>query len=113
MPQFSLSFYYLNFRRMRFSAARLIFKSNYILVGLIASIVCFPFSVNALSIDGIVHPESAFTTRDGRIFISEIGGVGKKGDGRILEVFTSGQKKVIASGLNDPKGLLVEGNTIM
>ena len=59
-----------------------------------------------------MHPESAFTTRDGRIFISEIGGVGKKGDGRILEVFTNGQKKVIASGLNDPKGLLVEGNTI-
>ena len=59
-----------------------------------------------------MHPESAFTTRDGRIFISEIGGVGKKGDGRILEIFTNGQKKVIASGLNDPKGLLVEGNTI-
>ena len=59
-----------------------------------------------------MHPESACTTRDGRIFISEIGGVGKKGDGRILEVFTNGDKKVIASGLNDPKGLLVEGNTI-
>lgn len=66
----------------------------------------------AMSIEGIVHPESAFTTRDGRIFISEIGKVGVNGDGRILEVFTDGKKKVVASGLNDPKGLLIEGNTI-
>ena len=62
----------------------------------------------AMSIEGIIHPESAFTTRDGRIFISEIGKVGVTGDGRILEVFSDGKKKVIASGLNDPKGLLVE-----
>ena len=66
----------------------------------------------AMSIEGIIHPESAFTTRDGRIFISEIGKVGVTGDGRILEVFSDGKKKVIASGLNDPKRLLVQRNTI-
>ena len=112
MLQFSLSCQYINFFTIRHSTATSIAKGSIILFGLATSLLCFPVSAKVVSIDGIVHPESAYTTRDGRIFISEIGGVGKKGDGRILEVFTNGQKKVIASGLNDPKGLLVEGNTI-
>ena len=112
MQQFLLSFLVLNLLSLRYSVVRLIVKGRLIVFGLVTSLLCFSVSAKALTIDGIVHPESAFTTRDGRIFISEIGGVGKKGDGRILEIFTNGQKKVIASGLNDPKGLLVEGNTI-
>ena len=112
MKQFLLSFLVLNLLSLRYSVVRLIVKGRLIVFGLVTSLLCFSVSAKALTIDGIVHPESAFTTRDGRIFISEIGGVGKKGDGRILEIFTNGQKKVIASGLNDPKGLLVEGNTI-
>ena len=112
MQQFSLGFHVLNSLKLRFSLVRINAKASLILVGLLANVLCFSVSAKSILIDGIVHPESAFTTRDGRIFISEIGGVGKKGDGRIIEVFTNGQKKVIASGLNDPKGLLVEGNTI-
>ena len=112
MQQFLFSFLVLNLLSLRYSVVRLIVKGRLIVFGLVTSLLCFSVSAKALTIDGIVHPESAFTTRDGRIFISEIGGVGKKGDGRILEIFTNGQKKVIASGLNDPKGLLVEGNTI-
>ena len=112
MQQYLLSFLVLNLLSLRYSVVRLILKGRLIVFGLVTSLLCFSVSAKALTIDGIVHPESAFTTRDGRIFISEIGGVGKKGDGRILEIFTNGQKKVIASGLNDPKGLLVEGNTI-
>ena len=112
MQQFSLGFHVLNSLRPIYSLARINAKASLILVGILANLLCFSVSANVISIDGIVHPESAFTTRDGRIFISEIGGVGKKSDGRILEVFTNGDKKVIASGLNDPKGLLVEGNTI-
>ena len=112
MQQFLLSFLVLNLLSLRYSVVRLIVKGRLIVFGLVTSLLCFSVSAKALTIDGIVHPESAFTTRDGRIFISEIGGVGKKGDGKILEIFTNGQKKVIASGLNDPKGLLVEGNTI-
>ena len=58
-------------------------------------------------------PESVYTMRDGRIIVSEIGEFGKDGDGKILEVKTDGSIKVIAdSGLNDPKGILVEGPTI-
>ncbi len=89
-----------------------ILKKSLIVLGRMACFFFLALPAKAVTIDGIIHPESAFTTRDGRVFLSEIGQVGKKGDGRILEIFTSGEKKVIASGLNDPKGLLVEGNTI-
>lgn len=65
------------------------------------------------AIENIKMPESAFTMRDGRIIVSSIGEFGKNGDGKIFEILTDGSKKVIAeSGLNDPKGLLVEGSTI-
>ena len=112
MQEVTLGFHFLKFLRLRYSLSRGTVKSSLILVGITTSLLCFSVSAKVISIDGIVHPESAFTTRDGRVFISEIGKIGKKGDGRILEVFTNGKKKVIASGLNDPKGLLAEGNTI-
>ena len=112
MQQFSLGFHVLNSLRQRYFLAKTNAKSSLVFFGLLANVLCFSVSAKVISIDEIVHPESAFTTRDGRIFVSEIGEVGKKGDGRILEVFTNGDKKVIASGLNDPKGLLVEGKTI-
>ncbi len=65
------------------------------------------------SVEGILMPESAYTMKDGRIIVSEIGEFGKDGDGKIVEVFMDGTKKIIAdTGLNDPKGLLVEGPTI-
>ena len=106
MQQFSLSFHVLNFLRptIFFSKDNCERQLNFDWIS--HELLCFSVSAKVISIDGIVHPESAFTTRDGRIFISEIGGVGKKGDGRILEVFTNGDKKVIASGLNDPKGFV-------
>ena len=112
MQEVSLGFHFLKFLRLRYFLSRSTVKSSLILVGIATSLLCFSVSAKVISIDGIVHPESAFTTRDGRVFISEIGRIGKKGDGRILEVFTNGKKKIIASGLNDPKGLLVEGSTI-
>ena len=64
------------------------------------------------TINQIINPESAFSTVDGRIFVSEIGGFGIKNDGKILEIFQDGKVKVIASGLNDPKGLIVVDNII-
>ncbi len=74
----------------------------------------FFFNSNSIgtTLDEIINPESAFSTPDGRIFVSEIGGFGVKNDGRILEVFKSGKVNVIASGLNDPKGLIVVENII-
>lgn len=58
------------------------------------------------SLTGLQMPESAVVTQDGRIFVSEIGGFGKDGDGRItvLKADGSGQR-VFATGLDDPKGM--------
>ncbi len=74
----------------------------------------FLFNTNSIgtTLDQIINPESAFSTPDGRIFVSEIGGFGVKNDGRILEVFKDGEVSVVASELNDPKGLIVVENTI-
>ena len=76
------------------------------------SFFVFNNSIIAITINGIINPESAFSTSEGRIFVSEIGGYGVKKDGRILEVFKDGKIDVIASGLNDPKGLIVVDNVI-
>ena len=84
MQQFFLGFHVLNSFKPRYSFARINTKVSLILFGLLANVLCFSVSAKGISIDGIVHPESAFTTRDGRIFISEIGLVGKEGDGTTL-----------------------------
>jgi len=58
-------------------------------------------------------PESAAVISEGKIIVSEIGEFGKNDDGKIVQISISGEKKVIAdSGLNDPKGLIVDGDTI-
>ena len=65
------------------------------------------------SVDGITMPESAAVMKDGGIVISEIGEFGKDGDGKIVLITVDGTKKIIAdSGLNDPKGLIVESGII-
>ncbi len=65
------------------------------------------------SVDEIIMPESAAVISEGKIIVSEIGEFGKNDDGKIVQISISGEKKVIAdSGLNDPKGLIVDGDTI-
>jgi glucose/arabinose dehydrogenase len=53
---------------------------------------------------GIVNPESTAVNRYGRVFVSEIGERGKKGDGRILAV-DDGKATPFATGLDDPRGI--------
>jgi gluconolactonase len=60
-------------------------------------------------VTGLKTPESAIQTKNGRIFVSEIGASGKDGDGQISEIDSAGKASVFASGLNDPKGLAVIG----
>jgi gluconolactonase len=59
-------------------------------------------------VTGLKTPESAVQAKDGRIFVSEINGFGKDGDGQI-SVIENGQARVFASGLDDPKGLAIIG----
>lgn len=56
-------------------------------------------------ITGFSMPESVVVADDGRIFVSEIGEFDKDNDGVISVVDQSGNRKVFATGMNDPKGL--------
>ncbi len=60
-------------------------------------------------ITGLKTPESVVQAKDGRIFISEIGGFGKDGDGQITVIDRHGKTSVFTSGLDDPKGLAIIG----
>lgn len=62
-------------------------------------------------ITGLKTPESVVQAKDGRIFVSEINGFGKDGDGQIT-VIEHGAAHVFASGLDDPKGLAIIGNNL-
>lgn len=63
-------------------------------------------------ISGLKTPESVVQAKDGRIFVSEINGFGKDGDGQITVVDTQGKTSVFASGLDDPKGLAIVGSNL-
>lgn len=58
------------------------------------------------TLTGLKTPESAAIGADGRLYVSEIGGFGQDGDGRISVVGASGQLQPFATGLDDPKGLV-------
>jgi sugar lactone lactonase YvrE len=66
----------------------------------------------AQKVTGLKTPESAVQAKDGRIFISEIGGFGKDADGQITMIGKDGKASVFASGLDDPKGLKIIGNNL-
>lgn len=62
-------------------------------------------------IEGLRTPESVIQASNGNIYVSEINGFGVDGDGQI-SVIERGQQRVLVSGLNDPKGLALVGNTL-
>jgi glucose/arabinose dehydrogenase len=61
---------------------------------------------------GLQMPESSIAHPDGRIFITEIGGFGKNGDGKVSVLNADGTTKTLADGLNDPKGIDLLNNQI-
>ncbi len=63
-------------------------------------------------ITGLKTPESVVQAKDGHIFVSEIGGFGKDGDGQITIIDKNGKTRVFASGLDDPKGLAMIGENL-
>lgn len=62
-------------------------------------------------ITGLKTPESAVQAKDGKIYVSEINAFGKDGDGQIT-VIEHGKARVYATGLDDPKGLAIIGQTL-
>jgi len=63
-------------------------------------------------VTGLKTPESVVQAKDGRIFVSEINGFGKDGDGQISVIDTQGKVTVFAAGLDDPKGLAIIANNL-
>lgn len=63
-------------------------------------------------VGGLVKPESVVTGPDGRVYVSEIGGFGTDGDGKITVIGADGQRHAFADGMDDPKGLAFFGNTL-
>lgn len=64
------------------------------------------------TIGGFKTPESVLQTKDGRVFVSEIGEFGKDGDGQISVISPDGKVSVFATGMDDPKGLAIIGQDI-
>jgi sugar lactone lactonase YvrE len=62
-------------------------------------------------ITGLKTPESVVQAKNGKIYVSEINGFGKDGDGQIT-VIENGKARVFAAGLDDPKGLAFIGKTL-
>ncbi len=65
------------------------------------------------SVKGLAMPESVVVGTDGRLYVSEIGGFGKDGDGRIVVIDAAGKTvKPFATGLDDPKGLVISRDVL-
>jgi gluconolactonase len=62
-------------------------------------------------ITGLKTPESVVQAKDGKIYVSEINEFGKDGDGQIT-VIENGKPRVFATGLDDPKGLVIIGQNL-
>ena len=62
-------------------------------------------AVSGKTLTGLEMPESSIAHPDGRVFITEIVGYGKKGDGKVTVLNTDGTTKTLVDGLNDPRGI--------
>lgn len=84
---------------MRALARRLSFALLALLAG--SALADAPRRVN-----GLTTPDSVLVLADGRIVVSEIGGIGKDGDGRLSVIDPQrGARPWATGGLDDPKGL--------
>lgn len=86
-------------------------KPALLMAAIIASI-SFAFADTPVPVTGLKTPESVLVAPDGRIYVSEIGEFGKDGDGQISVIDKEGRAHVFASGMDDPKGLTVYGNSL-
>jgi gluconolactonase len=69
-------------------------------------------AANVKKVTGLKTPESALVGKDGRIYVSEVNGFDKDGDGQISVIGTNGKLKVFATGMDDPKGLAMIGDDV-
>ncbi len=62
-------------------------------------------------ITGLKTPESVVQAKNDKIYVSEINGFDKDGDGQIT-IIENGKSHVFATGLDDPKGLAIIDKTL-
>lgn len=67
---------------------------------------------DAYKVTGLLMPESVVAASDGTVYVSEIGEFGKDGDGQITAIDAEGNKRVLVTGMDDPKGLALIGNDL-
>jgi gluconolactonase len=64
------------------------------------------------TIKGLKNPESAAVGPDGKVFVTLIGEREKKGDGSVAVVESSGRITTFATGLDDPHGVVIVGDSL-
>ncbi len=70
------------------------------------------FGAEPVTVAGLKNPESVAVGPGGKVYVTQIGERDKKGDGSVVIVDPSGKITTFASGLDDPKGLVVVGDTM-
>lgn len=65
------------------------------------------------TVDGIKNPESAVAGPDGAVYVTEIGEFDTDGDGRVLRIAEGDKPEPFATGLDDPKGIDVRGESLI
>lgn len=86
-------------------------KKLTIALGLLATTALPAMAHAPKPITGLLTPESVVQAKDGAIYVSEINGFGKDGDGQI-RVIKNGKPEVLVQGLDDPKGLAIIGDNL-
>jgi glucose/arabinose dehydrogenase len=71
-----------------------------------------PLAASDKTLTGLTMPESSIVHADGRVFITEIGGYGKNGDGKVTVLNTDGTTATLVDGLDDPKGIDLYNNQL-
>ncbi len=79
---------------------------------LLALMPVVAFAKEPVKITGLKTPESVIQAKDGSIYVSEINGFGKDGDGQISKLDADGNLSVFATGMDDPKGLAMMGDKL-
>ena len=87
-------------------------KKTVLLLALLSSFNAFAKTPLPAKITGLKMPESCVQAKDGSIYVSEIGEFGKDGDGQISKIDTKGNVTVFATGMDDPKGLVMIGEKL-
>jgi len=64
-------------------------------------------------VKGLKSPESVVQAQSGILYVTEIGEFGKDGDGKISMVKKNGIVKTFATGMDDPKGIVIVKNKTM